>query len=96
MAQLIQGYRDGVPVDELAIKFQVNPSTVQKHVRGHGLPRRSPRLGPTHIEEAIQLYMAGDSLVTLGKRYGIGKDAVARSLRKAGTRLRPRPGRGGE
>jgi hypothetical protein len=92
MAELIQGYLDGVPVDELAIRFNVNPSTVQKHVRGHGLPRRSPRLGPTRIEESIQLYLAGDSLATLGKRYGIGKDAVARALRKAGIELRPRNG----
>ena len=92
MAELVQGYLDGVPVDELAVRFNVNPSTVQKHVRSQGLPRRSPRLGPTHIEDAAQLYLGGESLLTLGKRYGIGKDAVARSLRKAGVKLRRRNG----
>jgi len=72
-AELVQGYLDGVPVDELADRFQVNPSTVQKHVRQKGLPRRSPRLGQAHIEEATQLYIADGSLANLGKHFGIGE-----------------------
>jgi hypothetical protein len=31
--ELIHGYVDGVPVDELAARFQVDQSTVQKHTR---------------------------------------------------------------
>ncbi len=92
-AELVQGYLDGVPVDELAERFQVNPSTVQKHVRQKGLPRRSPRLGQAHIEKAIQLYIAGGSLANLGKHFGIGEDTVAPALRRAGLALRPRAGR---
>jgi hypothetical protein len=42
--ELIHGYVVRVPVDELAARFQVDQSTVQKHARRHGLPRRSPRL----------------------------------------------------
>src|ERR1039458_10331024 len=57
--ELIQGYFDGVPVDELAGRLQVDQSTVQKHARRHGLPRRSPRLGPNQPEEAITLYTEG-------------------------------------
>ena len=92
MAELLQGYLDGVPVHELAVRFNVNPSTVQKHVRGNGLPPRFPRLGPSDIEEASELYVSGSSLATLGNHSGVGKDVVARALRKAGVALRPRPG----
>jgi hypothetical protein len=93
MADLVQGYLDGVPVDELAARFDINPSTVQKHVRGRALPRRSPRLGPTHVEEAIQLYSSGQSLAKLGNYFDVSKDAVANALRRKGVNLRPRQGR---
>jgi len=89
--ELLQGYLDGVPVHELATRFDVNPSTVQKHVRGNGLPLRYPRLGPADIEEASNLYVSGSSLATLANHFGVGKDAIARALRKAGVTLRPRP-----
>ena len=93
VTQLAQGYLDGLPVDDLAVRFGVDPATVQKHVRKMGLARRSPRLGPTHLDEAAELYRSGESLLQLGKRYGIGKDAVRRALRKAGVVLRPRNSR---
>ena len=59
--ELIQGYSDGIPVDELAGRFQVDQSTAQKHARRHGLPRRSPRLGPHQTEAAARLYLSGRS-----------------------------------
>ena len=78
---------------ELAIKFDVNPSTVQKHVRKSGLTCRPPRLGPNHKEEAAQLYQEGDSPAKIGRRFGAGKDTVARALQQAGVTLRRRAGR---
>ncbi len=45
--ELIQGYAEGVPMDELAARFQIDQSTVQRHARRHDLARRSPRLGQT-------------------------------------------------
>jgi DNA-directed RNA polymerase specialized sigma24 family protein len=90
--ELIQGYVDGVPVDELAARFQVDQSTVQKHARRHGLPRRSPRLGPRQSEEAVRLYLAGQSLAKLAKHFGVASDTVALALRRAGVALRPRRG----
>ena len=56
---LIRGYSEGVPVDDLATEFRVDQSTVQKHARRNDLPRRSPRLGPNQTEEAVRLYLAG-------------------------------------
>ena len=92
VAALAQGYLDGVPVDDLAVRFEIDPSTVEKHVRGRGFPRRYPMLCPAHIAKATQLYANGESLSKVALRYGIGKDALARALRKAGVSLRPRNG----
>jgi hypothetical protein len=94
MDELLQGYLDGIPVDDLAVRFGIDPSTVEKHVRRRDLPRRSPRLGPSHLEDATQAYRDGESLAMLAKHYGIGKDAVARALRRAGVELRVRNGWG--
>jgi DNA-directed RNA polymerase specialized sigma24 family protein len=90
--ELIQGYADGVPVDELAARFQVNQSTVQRYVRRVALPRRSPRLGPSQSEEAARLYLAGQSLAKLSQHFGVATDTVALALRRAGVTLRPRRG----
>jgi DNA-directed RNA polymerase specialized sigma24 family protein len=90
--ELIQGFVDGVPVDELAARFQVDQSTVQKHARRHGLPRRSSRLGADPSEEAARLYLAGQSFAKLAKHFGVATDTVALALRRAGVALRPRRG----
>jgi DNA-directed RNA polymerase specialized sigma24 family protein len=90
--ELIQGYVDGVPVDELAVRFQVDQSTVQRHARRRALPRRSPRLGPRQSEEAARLYLAGESLAKLSEHFGVATDTVALALRRAGVTLRPRRG----
>jgi len=92
VAELIQGYADGVPVNVLAEKFSVDQSTVQKHARRHDLPRRSPRLGPNQIKEAIMLYTEGQSLLKLAAHFGVATDTVALALRRAGVTLRPRRG----
>jgi DNA-directed RNA polymerase specialized sigma24 family protein len=90
--ELILGYVEGVPVDDLADRFQVDQSTVQKHARRQGLRRRSPRLGPKQTEEAVQLYLAAQSLAKLAKHFGVATDTVALALRRAGVTLRPRRG----
>jgi DNA-directed RNA polymerase specialized sigma24 family protein len=92
VAELIQGYGDGVPVEVLADQFGVNQSTVQKHARRHELPRRSPRLGPNQTEDAVRLYLSGQSLAKLSDHFGVATDTVALALRRAGVTLRPRRG----
>jgi DNA-directed RNA polymerase specialized sigma24 family protein len=90
--ELIQGYVDGVLVDELAAMFQVDQSTVQKHARRRALPRRFPRLGTRQAEEAARLYLDGQSLARLSEHFGVATDTVSLALRRAGVTLRPRRG----
>ena len=90
--ELFQGYSDGVPVDELADQFGVDQSTLQKHGRRHDLPRRSPRLGPNQIKEAITLYTEGQSLLKLAThfrcRHRHSRPCVAQGRRHASTTAR--------
>jgi hypothetical protein len=76
----------------MAARFQVDQSTVQKHARSYGLPRRSPRLGPRQSEEAVRLYLAGQSLAKLASHFGVATDMVVLAFRRAGVALRPRWG----
>ena len=92
VAQIIEGYERGVAVAQLAAGLQINQWTVGRYARLHRLPRRSPRLGPRQIEEAVSLYNEGNSLATLVKRCGVATDTVGKALRGAGVSLRPRRG----
>jgi hypothetical protein len=84
VAQIVEGYRDGVPVAELATRLQIDQWTVGKYARLHGLPRRSARLGPRQIEEAARLYGDGHSLAKLAKCFGVATDTVSLALCRAG------------
>jgi hypothetical protein len=90
--RLVAGYAEGVPVADLASTFGVDQWTVQKYARRHGLPRRSPRLGPNQAKEAADLYVAGSSLASVAKHFDVATDTVAKALTGGGIKLRPRRG----
>jgi hypothetical protein len=82
--ELIKGYVEEVPVDILANQFGVDQSTVQKHARRHDLPRRSPRLGPNQIKEAMTLYTEGQSLLKLATHFDVATDPLVTSRPASG------------
>jgi hypothetical protein len=82
--QLVARYADGIPLAEIATTFGVDQWTVQKYARRNGLPRRSPRLGPNQAKEAADLYVAGSSLTSVAKHFGVATDTVAKALTGAG------------
>jgi len=88
-----RNYQAGLPIKELADKYQINRATVYQHISRLRLPRRYPRVSPAQVAEAAGLYQSGWSLATLGDRFGVAQDTVALALTKAGVTLRPRPGR---
>jgi transposase-like protein len=85
-------YRAGSSIRELAQFFKINRTTVHAHVDTLGLPRRYPRLAPTDVNEAAQLYQAGKSLIAIGRHLGVAGDTVALALRRAGVEIRKRRG----
>ena len=90
-AQLLAAYEQGARVNDLAEIFGVSRSAVMANLSRLGAESRR---GIVHrrIDEARTLYEQGRSLVEIGKRYGVYPSTVRDALRKAGVRLRQRPG----
>lgn len=88
---LIDAYRDGVEVRELAIRFNIHRTTVLAHVARAGVPGRRDKLNG-RIDEARLLYEQGWSLKRVGEELGVGASTVYNAFRAAGVRTRPRRG----
>lgn len=91
---LIDAYRLGATVKDLACEYGVHRATVMDHLRRNEIPRRSDtrRWTPDQLREATDLYHQGNSIRVLGERYHLDPSTVARRLRRAGVQLRPRRG----
>jgi DNA-directed RNA polymerase specialized sigma24 family protein len=90
IGQIVAGYEAGIQVIELAERFEVNPTTVQKHVRRAGLPRRFQRVDSQRVEDVVQRYCAGQSVEAIAKAFGMAPTSVRRTLSKSGVSLRSR------
>ena len=90
--RLVDQYRSGATVRELAAEFGVGRTTVSAHLERRGLPRRYNRLGGDALVEAGRLYRDGWSLARLGERYNVDAGTVRRALLKSGVQTRPRRG----
>jgi DNA-binding NarL/FixJ family response regulator len=88
--ELVASYSTGAPVPELVKRFQVDQTTVQKHVRQAGLPRRIRRVPPTKVNEVIRLYRAGRSVEFIAEQLEVAPTTVRRTLTNAGVPLRRR------
>jgi hypothetical protein len=85
----LRGYIDGVPVDELANRFQVDQSTVQKHSASWITPSVA-QAGAEAVGGSGQV-VSGRSVVGQAvQAFRIAIDTVALALRRAGESLRPR------
>lgn len=81
---------EGELLDQLVARFQLDPTTIEKHVRAAGLPKRCHWIGPRQLEHAIELYREGRSAKFIASELGVGAMAVRRSLTTAGVQLRRR------
>ena len=88
--QLIEAYRAGSSVYELATRFEVNRRTVSIILKRSGVALRYNLLSPEQIVEASDLYAEGWSLARLGEHYGVNHSTVLNAFRKAGIPTRPR------
>lgn len=87
---MVAAYRRGVPVEELAASFGVNRTTVLRHVRRHGVPKRDRRtLRGADLDRAIGLYGAGRSADWIAAELEVAASTVRRALKDAGVSLRP-------
>lgn len=91
VTELVAAYREGLPVNELAVLFQIDRTTVLGHVRRQGVPKRDRRaLGPDAVRKAVHLYGAGLSAESVAEELQVAATTVRRSLKEAGITLRPK------
>jgi predicted DNA-binding protein (UPF0251 family) len=69
VSELVLGYQQGATQKELAVRFQINVTTVVAHLKRQGVKLRQRGLTQTQIEEAVQLYVDGWSLTKVGNHF---------------------------
>jgi len=90
--QLLECYRAGAKINELATEFAINRNTVMKHVERAGAPRRRGVI-VERLDEARRLYEQGWSLAKIGQHYGVDPNTVWYTFRKMGVPRRDSHGR---
>jgi transposase-like protein len=89
--RLVARYRTGTPINDLAAEFEINRTTVMKHIERMGAPRRRGVV-LDHLDEARRLYEQGWSLARLGRHLGVDPGTVGYTFKNAGVPTRPRSG----
>jgi DNA-binding CsgD family transcriptional regulator len=78
----------------VAAELGVDRATVRTHLKQRGVQLvEQARMTDRDVARAVELYVAGQSSVTIGKALGFDNHTVLKALRTAGVRIRPRPGR---
>jgi AraC-like DNA-binding protein len=90
-AQLLAAYEQGVMINDLAAMFGLSRTAVMANLGRLGAESRRGVVD-RRIEEARSLYESGESLATIGNRYGVNPSTVRNALLKAGVTMRPKPG----
>lgn len=88
--ELLVGYSEGVPVQELARRFNVHRATVREIARRAGHPSRQPELSDDKRAEAARLYKEGLTLAQVGELLGISDEGVRSAVITCGGTIRPR------
>jgi DNA-directed RNA polymerase specialized sigma24 family protein len=87
---LAEAYKAGTPINVLADEFEIDRSTVLKHLQGMDIPRRYPALDPEQCQEVCRLYVAGLDSSEIGQLFDVSADTVLRALRRGGIEIRHR------
>jgi hypothetical protein len=73
---LVEGYRAGKTVFQLADQFGIDRRTVGRHLRKRGIDTTPPGLQPEDVAAAADLYRSGWSLARIGDKYGTASTTV--------------------
>jgi hypothetical protein len=91
---LIDEYREGATVSQLAARYRVHRTTITAHLDRHHIPRHSKRTawGDDELRTAAEQYATGRSLSDVAVEYGLDPQTIANRFRRAGIPIRPRRG----
>jgi lambda repressor-like predicted transcriptional regulator len=93
---LVDRYRAGDTINELADRFGINRTTVIAHLDRRGVQRRALSKQWDHktLTYAVRSYADGSSLAAIAEQFGLDPSTVANRFRRAGVPIRPRRGWG--
>jgi len=86
--ELVEAYKAGATVYELADRFSVERRTVSKILKREGVETRWIRLTEADVDEAERLYATGLSTAHIAKHFDVRPDTVRLRLRKRGVKMR--------
>lgn len=89
-SELLTGYAEGAPVQELATRFGIHRATVWAIAQRAGYPSRAPEHSDELRAEAARLYNDGLTLSQVAKELGIGDEAVRSAVVATGGTIRPK------
>ncbi len=93
VAALVDRYRSGATVYDLAARFSIHRNTVSQHLHRQGVAMRRQGLSVDQVDHAVHLYQAGQSLARIGARLDVDASTVHSALGARGVRMRDTNGR---
>jgi len=93
VAALVDAYRAGATVYELAVRFGIHRVTVSAHLHRQGVTVRRQGLDGEGVAHAIRLYEDGWSLTRIGGRLDVNPTTVWTALKAQGIAMRDTHGR---
>ncbi len=85
--RLVDDYRGGAGVNELAERYGIHRTTVSGHLTRRGVERRLPGLSVAEVAEVVRLYQGGWSMRAIGRTMGVNRKMVRGHLVEAGVNL---------
>jgi transposase len=85
---LVDGYRTGALIKDLAKRFGVHRTTVTTVLARHGVALRPVSLSDRQVMTAGRLYECGWTLAQLARKYDVDDMTIWRSLKKIGVVMR--------
>jgi transposase-like protein len=93
LQQLVTDYQIGIPSTQLAKRYGISKGAALRLLRHQSIPIRNQPMTTLEIEQAIQLYRAGNSLAKVGITLGYDHGTIHQALKQAGVAMRDSHGR---
>ncbi|MFT3862339.1 hypothetical protein [Micropruina sp.] len=81
--RLVDDYRSGASVNELAERYGVHRATVSAHLTRRRVARRRPGLGVEEAAEAVKLRLGGVAMRAIARSMSVDREAVRTALVEA-------------
>jgi lambda repressor-like predicted transcriptional regulator len=85
---LVDGYRAGETIYQLAARFGIHRATVSAHLHRQGITLRRQGLNAEGVALAVGLYEDGWSVARIGHRLGVDPTTAWTAIKNQGTRMR--------